>query len=179
MAAAKAEGVKVTCSVTPYHLTFTDADLADYNTNLKVNPPLRSEEDVTALKAAVKNGVIDCFATHHLPQDWDAKEVEFEYAKNGMIGLETCFGALCAALPDVPVEQIVEMLATGGRKVFGRTIPAIEEGVPAQLTLFAPGREYTFSETHIGSKSKNSAYLGRQLKGMALGIINNGKVYLG
>ncbi|UYQ94794.1 dihydroorotase [Chitinophaga horti] len=177
--AAKAEGVKVTCSVTPYHLTFTDADLADYDTNLKVNPPLRSAEDVAALKAAVKNGQIDCFATHHLPQDWDAKQVEFEYAKHGMIGLESAFGALVTALPEVPVAQLAEMLATGGRKVFDLPTPVIEEGAKAELTLFSPSREYTFSEAHIGSKSKNSAYLGRQLKGMALGIINNGKVYLG
>lgn len=179
IAAAKAEGVKVTCSVTPYHLTFTDADLQDYDTNLKVNPALRSEEDVAALKEAVKKGIIDCFATHHLPQDWDAKQVEFEYAKYGMIGLESCFSALRTALPDVPATQIVEMLSNGARKVFNLPTPAVEEGAKAELTLFTPDTEYTFGTSHIGSKSKNSAYLGRELKGAVVGIFNNGKAYIG
>lgn len=179
IAAAKAEGVKVTCSVTPYHLTFTDADLQDYDTNLKVNPALRTEEDVAALKDAVKKGLIDCFATHHLPQDWDAKEVEFEYAKYGMIGLESCFGALRTALPEVPAEQIVDMLSNGARKVFNLPAPSVEEGAQAELTLFTPDTEYTFGPAHIGSKSKNSAYLGRELKGAVVGIFNNGKAYIG
>lgn len=179
IAAAKAEGVKVTCSVTPYHLTFTDADLDTYDTFLKVNPPLRSAEDVAALKEAVKNGTIDCFATHHLPQDWDAKQVEFEYAKHGMIGLESCFSALRTALPEVSATQIAGMLATGARKVFNLPIPALEEGAPAELTLFTPDTEYNFGEVHIGSKSKNSAYLGRELKGAVVGIFNNGKAYIG
>src|SRR5205085_302549 len=84
---AKAQGVNVTCSVTPYHLTFCDEDLADYDTNLKTDPPLRSREDVLALRQGVEEGIIDCIASHHIPQNLDNKMCEFEYAASGMIGL--------------------------------------------------------------------------------------------
>ncbi|WP_291906305.1 dihydroorotase family protein [Chitinophaga sp. CB10] len=176
IAAAKAQGVKVTCSVTPYHLSLTDAALINYDTSLKVNPPLRSAEDVKALQQAVKDGVIDCFATHHLPQDWDAKILEFEYAKNGMIGLESTFGVLRKYLPEVPLEQLLAMLTDNPRKIFGLQQPAIEVGAVAELTVFNPDQHWTFTEADIASKSKNSAYIGAALKGKPVAVVNNGQV---
>jgi dihydroorotase len=178
IARAKARGIQVTCSATPYHLSFTDADLVHYNTYLKVNPPLRSAEDVAALKEAVLNGTVDCFATHHQPQDWDAKQLEFEYAKNGMIGLETCFGVLRRQIPQLPLEQLVNLLSIQPRRIFKLPQPEIKEGAVANLTIFEPDADYTFSAADIASRSKNSAYIGEQLKGRVLGIVNGNKAQL-
>ncbi len=176
IAAAKAQGIKITCSVTPYHLSLTDASLINYDTNLKVNPPLRGADDVKALQEAVKNGIIDCFATHHLPQDWDAKILEFEYAKNGMIGLESTFGVLRKHLPEVPLDQLLTMLTDNPRKIFGLQQPSLQEGAVANLTVFNPDEEWTFTEADIASRSKNSAYIGAALKGRAVAVVNNGQV---
>ncbi|ASZ13510.1 dihydroorotase [Chitinophaga pendula] len=175
---AKGEGIKVTCSVTPYHLSLTDAHLYNYDTHLKVNPPLRTAEDVEALQAAVKEGVIDCFATHHLPQEWDAKQVEFEYAKNGMIGLESAFGVLRKHLPAVSLEQLITMLTIQPRNIFNIPIPAIEEGAAANLTVFHPDEEWEFRVADIASRSKNSAYIGASLKGRVKGIIYGNNYHL-
>ncbi|PSL46062.1 dihydroorotase [Chitinophaga niastensis] len=177
IAAAKADGIKVTCSVTPYHLSLTDAQLVDYDTHLKVNPPLRTADDVKALQEAVLHGTIDCFATHHLPQDWDAKQVEFEYAKNGMIGLESTFGVLRQYLPQLPLEQLINMLTTHPRKIFGQTQPALQEGAVANLTVFDPDTNWQFTTAHIASRSKNSAYIGTELKGKVIAIVNNGQLH--
>ncbi|RAJ05348.1 dihydroorotase [Chitinophaga skermanii] len=176
IAAAKAKGIQVTCSVTPYHLCLNDESLRQYNTNLKVNPPLRTAADVAALQAAVADGTVDCFATHHLPQDWDAKEVEFEYAKGGMIGLESAFGVIRKALPNVPVEKIVHMLTVAPREIFGLPAVNIEEGAKANLTFFLPNEPYTFTKEHIGSLSKNSYFIGDTLVGKVLGICNNQQI---
>jgi len=172
IAAAKKEGIKVTCSVTPYHLSLTDAALEGYDTHLKVNPPLRTADDVKALQDAVKAGVIDCFATHHLPQDWDAKQVEFEYAKNGMIGLESCFGVLRRYLPEVPLAQLIDMLSVKPREIFNLPAHSLAEGAAVNLTIFDPEEEWTLTPAHLASRSKNSAYIGAQLKGSVKGIIN-------
>lgn len=172
IAAAKGKGIKVTCSVTPYHLSLTDAHLVSYDTHYKVNPPLRTAEDVKALQEAVKYGVIDCFATHHLPQDWDAKQVEFEYAKNGMIGLESAFGVLRKYLPEVPLEQLIDMLSAQPRKIFNLPELKLEEGATANLTIFDPEEEWVFNTTHLAGRSKNSAYIGADLKGSVKGTIN-------
>ena len=172
IANAKGKGIKVTCSVTPYHLSLTDAHLMTYDTHLKLNPPLRSAEDVKALQDAVRTGVIDCFATHHLPQDWDAKQVEFEYAKNGMIGLESAFGVLRKHLPEVPLERLVEMLSAQPRKIFNLPELTLTEGSTANLTIFDPEQDWVLSEAHLTSRSKNSAYIGAELKGSVKGTIN-------
>lgn len=172
IAAAKAAGIKVTCSVTPYHLSLTDAQLINYDTHLKVNPPLRTADDVKALQEAVLHGTVDCIATHHLPQDWDAKQVEFEYAKNGMIGLESAFGVLRQYLPQLPLEQLINMLTIHPRNIFGLPQPALQEGATANLTIFDPEAGWQFTTGHIASRSKNSAYIGEQLKGKVHATVN-------
>ncbi|WP_209147081.1 MULTISPECIES: dihydroorotase [Chitinophaga] len=178
IAAAKTEGLSVTCSATPYHLLFTEEDLVTYDSFLKVSPPLRSQDDVQALRDAVINGVVDCIATHHQPQDWDAKQVEFEYAKPGMIGLETAFSALLTALPGLSPERLSELLSINPRKIFNLPELTIAKGAPANLTLFDPAEEYQFTDGHIGSKSKNSPFIGRKMTGTVKGIINNNQAYL-
>jgi dihydroorotase len=173
---AKEAGIGISCSVTPYHLFFTDTDMQDYDTNLKVNPPLRTESDRQALLQAVAEGIIDCVSSHHFPQNWDGKTCEFEYAKDGMIGLETLFGVLGQLGYDI--ETLVKLLSVNPRKIFGLSIPEIKEGAAACLSLFNSDQAYIFEESMIRSKSKNSAFVGKQLKGKVIGIINKGKVEL-
>lgn len=173
---AKQEGANVSCSVTPYHLFFCDEDLATYNTNLKVNPPLRTKEDMLALREGFKNGEIDFIASHHQPQDWDDKTCEFEYAKNGMTGLESEFGVI--GICGLGYEQFVKMQTENIRKIFNLPAPAIEIGSKANLTLFNPHNEYIFTEEYIFSKSKNNPFIGKKLKGQTFGIINGDKVFL-
>jgi dihydroorotase len=173
---AKEDGLQVSCSVTPYHVFFCDEDLSTYDTNLKVNPPLRTKEDMNALREALKDGLIDCIASHHLPQDWDCKTCEFEYAKNGMTGLESLFGAISEC--GVNVIDFVKMQTENVRKIFALPVPEIKEGAKANITLFIPGVKYVFTEEHIYSKSKNNAFIGKELKGKAIGIINGDKLFL-
>lgn len=175
---AKDGGINVSCSITPYHLFFTDSDMKDYNTNLKVNPPLRTETDRQALLKAVADGTVDCIASHHFPQNWDGKTCEFEYAKEGMIGLESLFGVLGSSNSVRDIERLIEILSVNPRKIFGIALPEIKEGASACLTLFNADEEYIFEEFMIKSKSKNSSFVGKKLKGSVIGIINKGQVVL-
>lgn len=176
---AKDGGIAVTCSVTPYHLFFTDEDVRGYDTNLKVNPPVRTETDRQALLKAVADGTVDCIATHHFPQNWDSKTCEFEYAKEGMIGLETMFGVLGkTVIAHWSLEKCIDALSVMPRTIFGLPIPEIKEGAAANITLFNAAAEYVFEESMIRSKSKNSPFIGKELKGKVIGIINKGKIVL-
>ncbi len=173
---AKKEGLRITCSVTPYHLYFCEDDLSTYDTNLKVNPPLRTKKDRDALRNGIKNGIVDFIASHHQPQDWDNKVCEFEYAKNGMEGLESVFGA--AGICNVSTETFVKMQSENTRNIFKIESPLIDNGHKANITLFKPDEEYVFEEKDILSKSKNNAFVGKKLKGKVIGIINGDKLFL-
>ena len=168
--AAKKDGLNITCSVSPAHLYFCDEDLVTYDTNLKLNPPLRTRADRDALQEAFKAGTIDCLASHHLPGHWDDKTCEFEYAKNGMIGLETAFAVANSFAKDTAT--LVEQLTSAPRNIFGLSLPEIKEAQTACLTLFDPEASFTFETKDIRSASKNSAFIGKQLKGRVLGIVN-------
>ncbi len=174
--AAKKEGISVTCSVTPYHVCFCDEDLAGYDTNLKVNPPLRSRIDREAIRAALLDGSIDCIATHHLPQDTDHKVVEFEYADYGMTGLETCFAAIHTCMPGLPVEKLVDLMSVNPRRIFGLENLSITTDAAASLTLFLPSEQWTVKT--LQTKSANTPFIGRELTGKAIGIINKDKLFL-
>jgi dihydroorotase len=176
---AKETGIKITCSVTPYHLFFCDEDLTTYDTNLKVNPPLRTKADKDALIKGLLDGTIDCIASHHIPYNYDNKVCEFEYAKNGMIGLESLFGVVWLMVNGQwSIDNLIQQLSVVPRNVFGLPVPEIKEGVVATLTLFNPNDEYIFDESMIKSKSKNSAFIGKQLKGKVIGIVNKNQVVL-
>jgi len=179
---AKESGISITCSVTPYHLFFTDEAMKDYDTNLKVNPPLRIETDRQALLKGVADGTVDCIASHHFPQNWDSKTCEFEYAAAGMIGLESLFGVVVTCLPagnsEIGIEQLVHLLSVNPRKIFGMELPEIKEDATACLTLFSADEEYIFDEAMIKSKSKNTPFIGKKLKGKVIGIINKGNVVI-
>lgn len=179
--AAKAAGLNISFSVTPYHAIFCDEDLTGYDTNLKVNPPLRTREDMLAVRSAILDGAADAIASHHIPQNYDNKVCEFEYAKNGMIGLETLFGALGNCLPanenGWTTEKLITLLSVAPRTIFNLPVPEIKEGAKASLTLFNPTAAYIFDETMIASKSKNTPFIGKSLSGKVIGIINGNKTH--
>jgi dihydroorotase len=174
---AKAEGIRVTCSVTPYHLFFCDEDLTTYDTNLKLNPSLRTSADREVLRNAVIDGTIDCIASHHFPHEKDSKIIEFEYAKYGMIGLETSFAVVRTILPQLPFEKLIEIFCANPRKIFDLPVASIKENETACLTLFTD-EKWIFKPQHIRSKSTNTAFLEKEFNGRPLGIINKDQVFL-
>lgn len=173
---ARKQGLRISCSATPYHCLFCDEDLAGYDSNLKVNPPLRTRNDMMAVRNAVADDSIDCIASHHIPLHWDDKNCEFEYALPGMAGLETVFGAMNPVTGNL--SQLVEQLSVKPREIFGLPVPVVKEGEPACLTIFDPVKTYVFEESMIRSTSRNYAFTGKTLQGKVIGIINNGKTVM-
>ncbi len=171
---AKAKGLQVSCSVAVHHLVLTDKKLEEFDTRSKLSPPLRTETDRLALIEGVKNGTIDIITSDHNPIDIEHKKMDFDTAKGGTIGLESAFGALMTVLP---VEIIVEKL-TFGRIIFGLVTPSITEGAKANLSLFNPEGKSTFTTEAIRSKSKNSAFIGTEIKGKVYGIANQDQLIL-
>ncbi len=172
--AAKAKKLDVTCSVAIHNLLFPDDVLEEFDTNYKVLPPLRTQSDCDALIEGLKDGTIDMVTTDHNPIDIEHKKIEFDYAKYGTIGLESAFGALQTVFT---TKKAIALL-TQGKSRFGISESTINEGEIADLSLFNPDEDYDFSLSHISSKSKNSAFLGKSLKGTTYGIIANNKIEL-
>jgi dihydroorotase len=173
---ARRRALRVTGDVTPHHLTFTDADLRDYDTNLRVNPPLRSAEDREALREAVRDGTLDVVATDHAPHAREDKEVEFDQARPGTTGLETALGATLAALDgDLPL--LVARLSTEPARILGLDDHGgpVAPGRPANLVLFDPNAEWTAGERAFASKGENSAFLGRKLRGKVIHTLLRGR----
>lgn len=176
---AKANGLQVSCSVSVHHLVQTDETLEGFDTRYKVTPPLRTEIDRKALIAGVLDNTIDMITSDHNPIDIENKKMEFDLAKNGTIGLESAFGALLTVLS---LEKVIEKLTSGKTtfcpEISGET-QSIAEGKKANITLFNPEGKSIFSKENILSKSKNSAFLGVEMKGKVYGIYNQGKIVLG
>ncbi len=174
IASAKKKGLHVTCSVALHHLWSTDSALQNFDTHFKVMPPLRNEKDRKALRKGLANGTIDVVTTDHTPLNIELKQVEFDHAEYGTIGLESAFGALNALMG---MEEAIALL-TKGRDLFGLPTPVLQEGQPACLTLFDPHSEYDFGAEHVHSANENSLYLGSGLKGKVLGTLNNHQAML-
>ncbi|MGQ0668379.1 MAG: dihydroorotase [Actinomycetota bacterium] len=175
---AKAQGIRVTAEVTPHHLVFADEDLVTYDTNFKVNPPLRAPEDREALRAGLADGTIDAVATDHAPHAVEEKEAEFDQAPPGTIGLET---ALAAVLTDLvhpgllPLSRAIEAMSTTPARILGAGDHGgpIEPGRPANLVVFDPAAEWVV-EAPFASKSRNSAFLGRAMRGRVVHTMYRG-----
>ena len=169
---------RVSATVSYKNLIQTDEDLLDFDSNLKLQPPLRSTKDQKALIKGIKDGSIQAICSNHVPLEQEQKKLEFPYAGFGAIGLETCYSALNTHLSGTLSKNIlVDRLAYGPRELLNLSIPEIKEGTKANLTLFDPSQEWTYGRREIRSKSKNSPYIGLEFIGKVLGIIN-GKHYV-
>lgn len=175
---SKKKGLKISSSVNAYNLVLDETAVANYNTNCKVNPHLRSKEDIAALIKGIADGTIDTITSAHQPHDEECKNLEFDKADFGMIGLETCFALANTVLKGkVELTKIIAAISNNPRRVLGLE-NKIEEGAEADLTLFNPELKWTFSVSEIKSKSKNTPFVGTNFVGKALGVINKGKIQL-
>ncbi|MCU7491220.1 MAG: dihydroorotase [Ignavibacteria bacterium] len=177
---AKKRGVKITSDVTPHHFSLTEEALKNYDTNTKMNPPLRTRADVDAVLEALKDGTIDAIASDHAPHSIEEKEMEFIYAPNGIVGLETELGLALSELLNkkiLSIEEIVNKLSVNPRKILNLPVPKIAEGEIANLTIIDPEVVWTVDVKQFKSKSKNSPFDKRLLTGKALGVINKGKMF--
>ena len=174
IAAAKAKGAPVTCDVAAHHLVLTEDVLADFDSHYKVKPPLRTQNDVNALVKGLKDGVIDAVVSQHTPQEIEFKEVEFEIAAYGIIGLQTVLPLLFKA--GLNAEQIVQKLAIAPRHILGLNIPQIKEGNEANLVLFNDAEWFYTTENNY-SKSANSPFINQKLNGKVWLTCNNNQIY--
>jgi len=165
----------ITAEVTPHHLFFNDQALLEYNTNFKVAPPIRTEDDRKELIKAVKDGTFDCIATDHAPHTIEEKEATFESAPFGMIGLESCFGAVNKVL-DMPLKELLKLLTVNPRRVMGFEDDLFKIGCAAELTILDPDQEWIYKEQNIYSKSRNTPFIGEKLKGKVRYTISKGTI---
>ena len=174
---AKAEGVNVTCEVTPHHLTLTDEVTGTYDANTKVNPPLRSAEHVQALLTGIKDGTIDCIVTDHAPHELEAKDCEYQLAAYGISGLETAVPLIMGLIDEeFTLEQMVRLFTVGPAEVLGIDKGSIGAGDIADITILDPAAIKTVDPKKFYSKGKNTPYGGRTLKGWPYMTIVNGKI---
>ena len=177
---AKEAGINVTAEVTPHHFTLTDDIIKTYDTNAKMNPPLREKKDVEEIIKGLKDGTIDCIASDHAPHADEEKEVEFEFAPNGIIGLETQIGLTLTELLQKKVltlEEIIFKMSINPRKILRIPTPKFEKGEIANLTILDLDEIWTVDITKFKSKSKNSPFDKRILTGRAVGVVNNNKMF--
>jgi dihydroorotase len=174
---AKGQGIPITCEVTPHHLALTDAAVLGFDTNTKMNPPLRSEEDRIALIEGARDGTIDAIATDHAPHHSDEKMLDYDHAPFGVIGLETAFGVAMSVLyhsGGLSLPRIVELLTTGPARAFSLPGGSLKEGASADITVFDPDREWTVDRSRFKSKSHNTPFIGWKLHGEVIATFVGG-----
>lgn len=174
---AKSRGLPVTCEVTPHHLLLTDAAVIGYDTACKVNPPLREDQDVEALREALADGTIDAIATDHAPHSTLEKDCEFSEASPGLMGLELCFGLLLELVgkSQVSLTRFIDALSTRPARIAGIEPPALREGAVAELTLVAPEERWSPESASLHTKSRNTPFMKHQISGRVLMTLAGGK----
>ncbi len=175
---ARKKGLDVTAEAAPHHLVFSDEDIKCYDTNFKMSPPLRSAKDVAALREGVKDGTIECVATDHAPHSSIEKDVEWSAAANGVIGLETAFSALYGLVLEgvFTLGDVIAALTSGPARVMGLGAGSLAVGSPADIALIDTGATWTVREEEIVSRSKNTPFLGREMKGRVVKTMVGGRV---
>jgi dihydroorotase len=178
---AKKRGLPVTCEVTPHHLTLTDAACCGYDTDTKMAPPLRTNADLAALKAALADGTVDCIATDHAPHSPVEKELEFDHAAFGIVGLETALSIMLEIVDEgvIGVPRLIELLTIGAARCFGldaEGVGHLSVGAPADLAVLDLDHRYTIDRTKLRSKSKNTPYHGRAVRGRVTTTVVDGRI---
>ena len=176
---AKEKGLRVTAEACPHHFTLTHDACDGFNTNAKMNPPLREDADREAIREALRDGTIDVIATDHAPHHYDAKEREFDQAPNGIIGLETAFplaNAELVGLGLLTLAQLVERMSTVPARIFGLPGGSLAKGAPADVVVLDPEVEWTVDPSAFRSKSRNTPFAGRSVRGRAIVTIVRGQV---
>lgn len=177
---AKSQGIQVTAEACPHHFTLTDEAMKTFDTNTKVNPPLRTREDVAAIKEALRDGTIDCIVTDHAPHTQEEKEMDFDHAPYGMIGLETAVGLTIAELVEPGIlswSQMADRMSAAPARILGLDRKGcVREGADADITIIDPEKIWEVRKEDIVSKSKNSPFIGRKLKGAVAATVYGGKI---
>nr|WP_242693458.1 dihydroorotase [Sabulibacter ruber] len=177
--AAKQEGLQVTCDVAAHQCAFTDETLEPFDANFKVSPPFRSSADKAAILEALQDGTIDALVSAHMPWNEEGKELEFDLAETGIIGLQTAYAVANETMTShLSWKELVEKFTHGSRKVVDLPIPSLAEGAKANLTLFNPTKSWVFQENLNASAAKNSPFFGCELKGCVFGTYLNGQLTL-
>lgn len=179
IAAAKKNGIRLTCETAPHYFTLTDEMLLDYDTNMKINPPLRSADDLAAVRQGLKDGTIDAIASDHAPHTENEKDIEFERAEFGKIGLESGLAVSIMELIDKNVLDwpgLVEKIALNPARILGVNKGSLSEGSDADVIIVDASREFILEKKNIASRSKNSPFIGRKVKGLVEYTIYNGKI---
>jgi len=177
---AKKKGIKVTAEVTPHHFTLTDDSVKTYDTDMKMNPPLRTQADIDAIIKGLKDGTIDCIASDHAPHSIEEKESEFQFAPNGIVGMETIVGLSFSELlhkNKLSIEELIKKLSINPRKILTIPIPKFEVGALANFAIIDPDLVWTVDVSKFKSKSKNSPFDKRLLTGRSVAVINRKKMY--
>ncbi len=177
IARAKDKGLNVTCDVAVCNLVFDDTELSGFDTNYKVNPPLRNKRDVKALERGLDSNEIDVIVSAHAPQDPESKNLEFDHADFGMLGLQTFFPLVLQKESEGGLASLIHKFTVNPRRILGLPVPVISENEMADITLFDPTVKWTYDASTNYSKSANSPLLGKKLTGAVLGVINNGKSF--
>ena len=177
IAIAKKRGVHLTCEACPHHFSLSEEDVLDYDANKKMNPPLRGKEDVEAIRQGLKDGIIDAIASDHAPHTENEKDIEFERAEFGVIGLETMLAVSITELVSGGIlnwPNLVRRMSLGPAKILGLDKGTLGAGCVADIAVVDPEKEWTVEKGGFVSKSRNSAFLGRKLKGVVEYTIHNG-----
>jgi dihydroorotase len=178
---AKKKGVKVTAETAPHYFTLTEDCCVTYDTNTKMNPPLRTKEDVEAIKEGLCDGTIDAIATDHAPHSDSEKDVEFDFAPFGIIGLETALSLAIMELVEKKIlsfSELILLVSANPARILGVDRGSLKEKAPANIVVIDPDKRYTYKKEEIASKSKNSPFINWELKGKVETVLVNGNLVM-